>query len=92
MIVALEDYDPHSRFKEVEIVSFDLNIRQMENLYAIEEDSYVQKLTESFTRNWNDVSLGEQVISETIKFDTNRQQMTQILIQAFHRQIRWTED
>ena len=93
MIVKRKDYDTKSEkniHKEEEIITIAFNIREIENVYAREEKNYVEKIRNTFNENWQGVSLGEKVISETIELckDEKKQEMSKELFQAVHMQIR----
>ena len=93
MIVKRKDYDTKSEKnirKEEEIITIAFNIREIENVYAREEKNYVEKIRNTFNENWQGVSLGEKVISETIELckDEKKQEMSKELFQAVHMQIR----
>ena len=68
-----------------------LNIHDIEIIYMKEEENYVKKMSNMFSKNWQEVCLGEKVISETIELctDDTKQQMSKELFQVVHRQIRF---
>ena len=59
-------------------------------MYVIEEENFVKKMTNMFSGKWQEVSLGENVISETIdlwKYDSKKE-MSKNLFHAVNMQIR----
>ena len=92
MIVERQDYDydlKHGHEAE-ETITLALNIHDIENIYRKEEENYVKKMSNMFSKNWQEVCLGEKVISETIELCTydTKQQMSKELFQVVHMQIR----
>ena len=62
-------------------------------MYAKEEENYVRNIANMFDKSWNEVSLGENLISATIELCGDRSnelksQISQQLFQAVHMQIR----
>ena len=90
MIVEREDYELKHLSKSEEIITIALNIHDIENIYMREEENYVKKMTNMFVNNWQEVCLGEKVVSETIDLckDDTKQQMSKELFLVVHRQIR----
>ena len=60
MIVERQDYDPKNSNETEEIITFALHIHDIENIYAMEEENYVNKMTKMFSENWQEVCLGEK--------------------------------
>ena len=73
-----------------EIINFALCICDIENMYLREEENYVKKMTNMFSGNWQEVSLGEKVISETIDLwkYVSKNEMSKDLFHAVNMQIR----
>ena len=90
MIVERENYELKHLSKSEEIITIALNIHDIENIYMREEENYVKKMTNMFVNNWQEVCLGEKVVSETIDLckDDTKQQMSKELFLVVHRQIR----
>ena len=90
MIVEREDYELKHLGKTEEVITIALNIHDIENIYMKEEENYVEKMTNMFVNNWQEVCLGEKVVSETIDLckDDTKQQMSKELFLVVHRQIR----
>ena len=71
-----------------------LNIKEIENVYAREEENYVKKLYNMFNETWQEVSLGENSISNTVDlhkdgaWNPNGAHISQQLFREVHMQIR----
>ena len=79
------------RKTEEEIVSIPLNIREVENLYAIEEEAYINKICTVFDLTWKGMSLGEKAISVAVDIfkGVEKPQMTTDIFQDIQMQVRW---
>ena len=92
MIVSNKDVKRQQR--EEEIMTIAINIKEIENVYAREEENYVKKLSNMFDETWQEVSLGENLISKTIElhkdgaWNPNGAQISQQLFHEVHMQIR----
>ena len=92
MIVSTKDVKRQQN--EVEIMTIALNIKEIENIYAREEENYVEKLSNMFDKTWQEVSIGENSISKTVElykdgeWNPNGAEFSQQLFQEVHMQIR----
>ena len=79
------------RKTEEEIVSIPLNIREVENLYAIEEEAYINKICTVFDLTWQGMSLGEKAISVAVDIFTGvkKPEITTDIFQDIQMQVRW---
>ena len=76
--------------QEQEVISISLNIKQLEDRFLQEEENYVLNLHEKFQNAWNEVSLGETIISQTAAFfNTGSNSMPPQVFQIVHMQIRY---
>ena len=73
-----------------EIINFALCICDIENMYLSEEENYVKKMTNMSSWNWQEISLGEKSISETIDLwkYVSKKEMSKDLFHAVNMQIR----
>ena len=67
MIIERQDYELKHAHEAEEIITLALYIHDIENIYMKEEENYVKKMSNMFSKNWQEVCLGEKVISETIE-------------------------
>ena len=67
MIVERQDYKYDLKHEAEETITLALNIQDIENIYIKEDENYVMKMSNMFSKNWQEVCLGEKVISETIE-------------------------
>ena len=75
--------------EEDETVTIALNIHELENMFLQEEEKYIQKMCNIFSETWNEVSLGEKVISQTIEFfKDGSNSISNEIFQIVHMQIR----
>ena len=90
MIIERQDYELKHGHEAEEIITLALYIHDIENIYMKEEENYVKKMSNMFSKNWQEVCLGEKVISETIDLctDDTKQQMSKELFHVVHMQIR----
>ena len=90
MIIERQDYELKHGHEAEEIITLALYIHDIENIYMKEEENYVKKMSNMFSKNWQEVCLGEKVISETIDLctDDTKQQMSKELFHIVHMQIR----
>jgi hypothetical protein len=80
-LIAYEDED--------ETITIALNIHELENMYLQEEEKYIQKISNLFSEAWQEVSLGEKVISQTIDFFKDESKtISNEIFQIVHMQIR----
>ena len=54
--------------EEQETMKISLNIQEIENLFTMEEESYVINILKQFTQIWQGISLGEKFRNETVQF------------------------
>ena len=68
-----------------------MNIKQLEDRFLQEEENYVMNLFEKFQNAWNEVSLGEAIISQTAElFNTGSNSIPVFQVfQMVHMQIRY---
>ena len=87
MIIERQDYELKHGHEAEEIITLALYIH---DIYMKEEENYVKKMSNMFSKNWQEVCLGEKVISETIELctDDKKQQMSKELFHVVHMQIR----
>ena len=72
------------------MISISLNIKQLEDRFLQEEENYVLNLHEKFQNAWNEISLGETIISQTAAFfNTGSNSMPPQVFQIVHMQIRY---
>ena len=90
MIVKRNDYEVEENFKEEDILKIVLNIKDIENMYLSEEKNYVDRMSHIFNEKWQSISLGDEAISETIKFhqDDSKKQMSKEFFQGINMQLR----
>ena len=92
--VIVSNKDIKRQRREEEIMTIVLNIKEIENVYAREEENYVKKLYNMFNETWQEVSLGENSISNTVDlhkdgaWNPNGAQISQQLFREVHMQIR----
>ena len=73
-----------------EVFTISLNIKQLEDIFLQEEENYVMNLYEKFQNAWNEVSLGEAMITQTAKlFNTGNNSIPGEIFQLVHKQIRY---
>ena len=90
MIVKTKDYEVEYNSRGDEIIKIALNIYDIENMFFSEEKNYVDRLSLIFNEKWQSISLGDEVISETIKFhqDDTKKQMSKEFFQGINMQLR----
>ena len=66
VIVKRKNYEVEDNFREEEIIKIVLNIKEIENMYLSEEKNYVKQML-TINEGWQSISLGDELISETIK-------------------------
>jgi hypothetical protein len=90
LIVKTKDYEVENNSRADEIIKIALNINDIENMFFSEEKNYVDRLSLIFNEKWQSISLGDEVISETIKFhqDDTKKQMSKEFFQGINMQLR----
>ena len=84
-----------SQTKQEEFMIIAINIKEIENMYASEEQNYVGKLSYMFNETWQEVCLGENFISRTVDLhkdgagNPNRAQLTQQIFNEVNMQLRY---
>ena len=63
----MSNYDTNSQQGQEDMFTISLNIKQLEDLFHQEEENYVHFLHKKFYQIWNDVSLGETIISQSAR-------------------------
>ena len=66
MIVKTRDYEVENSSRGDEIIKIALNIIEIDNMYLSEEKNYVKQML-TINEGWQSISLGDELISETIK-------------------------
>ena len=90
VIVKTKDYEVENSSRGEDIIKIALNIKEIENMYLNEERNYVDRMSIIFNEKWQSISLGDEVISETIKFhqDDTKKQMSKEFFQGINMQLR----
>jgi hypothetical protein len=90
VIVKTQDYEVENNSRGDEIIKIALNIYDIENMFFSEEKNYVDRLSLVFNEKRQSISLGDEVISETIKFhqDDTKKQMSKEFFQGINMQLR----
>ena len=65
-----------------------LDIKEIENMYTVEEGKYFENLRTSFYQKWNMIPLGEEMMSLIIKFCRQRYQLPSRFFQLFENQFK----
>ena len=90
VIIKRSAYETRQEQQEQEVISISLNIKQLEDRFLQEEENYVLNLHEKFQNAWNEISLGETIISQTAAFfNTGSNSMPPQVFQIVHMQIRY---
>ena len=58
--------------EQEETMKISLNIQEIENMFTIEEETYVLNMHNQFNKTWQGISLGEKFTNETVQFCQNR--------------------
>ena len=79
------------RKTEEEIISIPMNIREVENLYTIEEEAYINNICTVFDLTWQGISLGEKAISVAVDVSkgVEKPKITTNIFQDVQMQVRW---
>ena len=79
----------NNQSEKEQFIAIALNIRDIENLYTIEEENYMNNVLNVFHQSWQGVSLGENIIKLSILYQyESTKHMSKDVFQAVHMQIR----
>ena len=93
VIIKRTAYEAREPQQEQEVVTISLNITQLEDRFMQEEENYVLNLYEKFKTSWNEISLGETVISQAAEyFNTGTKgRPPEEMFRISHMQIRYVD-
>ena len=72
--------------EEEETMKISLNIQEIENIFTMEEETYVINIHKQFNTHWQGISLGEKFTNETVQFCKDRPRY------KFSKEFFWTVD
>ena len=68
----IEQSPNNSGEEEEETMKISLNIQEIENIFTMEEETYVINIHKQFNTHWQGISLGEKFTNETVQFCKDR--------------------
>ena len=82
----IEEKDNEKKVKEIVI---SLQIREIENIFTLEEDRYFDNSLRDFTEKWRSVPFGEEMMGEYNKFSETRQILSTKFFLLINSQLRF---